>query len=305
MGWRSRLSRARRLHRPDLKDWEQDGLYEKFPEFANGIIGDDKRQYEHFVPSDENASRNIPVVLDAASLSTTEFFDNYEAKGIPCVIKNIPSGYDGGEKKKEWHAVRNWGLEDLEGDDCLRNRLLKCGEDDDGRKIKVKLKHFLSYVRNNRDDSPLYIFDTSFDEDELAKRILTDYTVPSYFRDDLFRFISESRRPPYRWFLVGPTRSGTTVHIDPLATAAWNTLLHGKKRWVLFPPHVPKHIVKGKNLVRPDEDDEAIHYFMFILPRIKHKVTSLLHHDDYRGFACYEFTQNAGETVFVPNGWWQ
>ena len=131
-----------------------------------------------------------------------------------------------------------------------------------------------------------------------------DYKVPSYFSDDLFRLVSERRRPPYRWFLVGPERSGTTVHIDPLATSAWNTLLYGKKRWVLFPPYVPKHVVKGKGLIRPDEDDEAIHYFMTILPRIKRRAHSVGSHGDYRNFACYEFTQNEGETVFIPNGWW-
>jgi len=158
------------------------------------------------------------------------------------------------------------------------------------------MKYFLRYLYNNRDDSPLYIFDSSFENDKHAKSMLQDYRVPSYFRDDLFRFVSESRRPPYRWVLVGPERSGSTVHIDPLSTNAWNTLLHGQKRWVLFPPHVPKSVVKGRGLIRKDEDDEAIHYFMTILPRIKRKAESWRHHSDYQNFACYEFTQNAGET---------
>ena len=116
--------------------------------------------------------------------------------------------------------------------------------------------------------------------------------------------MGEKRRPPYRWFLVGPERSGTCVHIDPLATSAWNTLIHGKKRWVLFPPHVPKHIVKGKGLVYKHEDDEAIHYFMTILPRIKEEAKESNGIGDYKDFACYEFTQHEGETVYIPNGWW-
>jgi histone arginine demethylase JMJD6 len=65
-----------------------------------------------------------------------------------------------------------------------------------------------------------------------------------------------------------------------------------------------QNVVKGRGLVRKDEDDEAIHYFMNILPRIKRSATALKEHEDYRDFACYEFTQNAGETVFIPHGWW-
>ncbi len=111
-------------------------------------------------------------------------------------------------------------------------------------------------------------------------------------------------RPPYRWWLLGPKRSGTCVHIDPLATSAWNTLIVGQKRWVLFPPHVPKGVVKGKGLVRSDEDDEAVHYFSFILPRIKRKASMLKGMPKYKDFCCFEFTQNPGETIYVPNGWW-
>jgi len=56
-------------------------------------------------------------------------------------------------------------------------------------------------------------------------------------------------------------------------------------------------------LIGKDEDDEAVHYFMDILPRIKKKAAALRDTEEYRNFACYEFTQNEGETVFVPNGW--
>ena len=48
-----------------------------------------------------------------------------------------------------------------------------------------------------------------------------------------------------------------------------NTLLKGVKRWVLFPPSAPKHLVKGEYLKQRGEDNEAITYFVRILPRIK------------------------------------
>jgi len=294
------MQRARRLHRPFLKNWERDKLYEAFPSFVKSVSCSTEEY--RFLLLSENAPQQIPVVLDAKKLTTAEFNQDYEAREEPCVIQNIPYGYDGAKNTKEWGAVTKWSLQALEVS-SLRKRAFKCGEDDDGKSVRVKLKHFLQYLYKNYDDSPLYVFDSTFDEDGSAKSLLADYRVPSYFADDLFRLVSEARRPPYRWFLVGPERSGTCVHIDPLATSAWNTLIHGKKRWVLFPPHVPKRVVKGRGLVRSDEDDEAIHYFMNILPRIKRRAESLRSHDDYRDFACYEFTQNAGETVYIPTGW--
>jgi histone arginine demethylase JMJD6 len=175
--------------------------------------------------------------------------------------------------------------------------MLKCGEDDDGKTIRMKLKYFLKYMKLQTDDSPLYIFDSSFDDREDTKPLLRDYRVPSYFPQDLFELVGEDRRPPYRWFLVGPKRSGTCVHLDPLGTSAWNTLLVGRKRWVLFPPDVPKRIVKGTDHVRPGEDDEAVNYFMDILPRIKKAHAPEV-------LRCIEFMQYPGDTIFVPGGWW-
>lgn len=161
------------------------------------------------------------------------------------------------------------------------------------------MKYFIDYLYNNKDDSPLYIFDSNYDSSSINKSLLDDYCIPQYFNEDLFQYVGEHKRPPYRWFLVGPKRSGTCIHVDPLATSAWNTVLLGRKRWVLFPSHIKKSIVKGlkENCLLKGEDDEATNYFLDILPRIREKFPELSPY-------IIEFTQYPNETVFIPGGWW-
>jgi histone arginine demethylase JMJD6 len=145
----------------------------------------------------------------------------------------------------------------------------------------MKLKYFLRYMATQRDDSPLYIFDSMYNDNAKSCALLRDYCVPAYFREDLLSLVGAHRRPPWRWFLVGPVRSGTGVHVDPLGTSAWNTLLYGRKRWVLVPPPGADTgsgagaagpwsltLLKGKALRKAGEDDEPIDWFNTLWPRV-------------------------------------
>ena len=145
------------------------------------------------------------------------------------------------------------------------------GEDDDGHKLRLRLKYFYEYLIYQKDDNPLYLFESAIEDIKRAKDMINHYEIPPYFKDDIFDLLSEHKRPPHRWFLMGPERSGTTVHIDPLYTSAWNMSLQGHKRWVLFPNYLPKSVVKGKEFMNKGDDDEALAYFVNILPKIKAK----------------------------------
>ena len=250
MGWRSKAEKAKKGHRPSLKDWACDELYKTFPTYKEQVLSmtnfgytecipfqnqTKKRSYHYSTKDSGNDSCKcdrtssststavlgceIPARIDAKITSPSEFHSKYEAKLIPTVITNIPQGFDvpppppslpsktngsssspSPSKNSEitksttvhaWKALDNWSIEALASHDELRERMFKCGEDDDGKTIKLKLKHFLRYLENNQDDSPLYVFDSSFEDDRYAKKLLGMYM--EYICDNTFEcFVDET-----------------------------------------------------------------------------------------------------------------
>lgn len=224
------MDEAKRKHRPKLANWSRDG-------FAT-VRNAEFLQCRVIAPAHQRYKIDQ---IDCARMDKAGFVRMYEQPNKPCIIRDIP-------RKEGWHAADNWTVDQMNA--RFKDRLYKVGEDDDGYKLKAKLKYFVQYMKHNKDDSPLYIFDGNFDGDGVSRSLLADYKVPSYFTDDLFHLVGERRRPPYRWVLFGPERSGSSVHIDPLATSAWNTVLQGHKRWVLFPPDTPRSIAKGLDVIK-------------------------------------------------------
>lgn len=90
--------------------------------------------------------------------------------------------------------------------------MFKIGESDSGRKLKVTLKEYVEYLLYNRDDSPLYLFESSLEDHKNAKVMMKDYRVPKFFKKNLFEVLGEDNMPPHRWFLIGPKRSGSEIH---------------------------------------------------------------------------------------------
>ena len=170
------------------------------------------------------------------SIGLDEFIEKYEKGSKPVIIQGIA---------ERWPAFTCWQLDKLL--ESYGHGRFKIGESDSGRKLRVTLAEFVDYMFNNKDDSPLYLFESSLEDHEVAKRMLKEYQPPKFFQKNHFALLGEDEMPPHRWFLMGPKRSGTEVHQDPLGTSAWNASVMGHKRWLLIPPGpgITKKLVRG------------------------------------------------------------
>jgi histone arginine demethylase JMJD6 len=261
-----------------------------------------------------NKDRDKIPRIDYTLVNCEEFIEKFESKNIPVVICGAMD---------EWPAMKTWTITKLSYH--YRHEKFKVGEDDDGKAVFMGMKYYMHYALKDPngaivDDSPLYIFDAGFGKRKLhhsARRtvvnesnhrydpkfsqapchLVDDFIVPKYFKDDLFQLVG-ARRPPFRWLVIGPARSGTGIHIDPLGTSAWNSLIKGHKRWVLFPPETLKTVISPKL-----KDHEASTWFAQVYPKFHEQSKKYPQKTLGEELGMVEILQEAGETVFVPGGW--
>ena len=191
--------------------------------------------------------------------------NDFAKRETPCIITNGTS---------HWPAHTTWSFENFTK--RFHNTRFILADNIE----PMTFAEYNDYCVSTTEDEPLYIFDESFGEREDTKELLRDYDEPELFSDDLFKNLG-TIRPRYRWFIAGPPRSGSNLHVDPLGTSAWNALITGKKEWIIFYPGAP---------VRESTKSGAV-WFRDEYPKLKH-----LQH--------YRFVQKPGEILYIPSGWW-
>ncbi|KXZ56047.1 hypothetical protein GPECTOR_2g1599 [Gonium pectorale] len=226
-----------------------------------------------------------------SGLTPEQFRAEYGAPNRPVILTDAMA---------RWPAMAKWSNDYLAG--VFGDRDVIVGN------MPMPFSTYRSYCAANRDEQPLYLFDKRFAA--VAPSLEADYAPPVQFGEDLFSLLGEEGRPHYRWLILGPARSGSNFHVDPNATSAWNGLLWGAKKWVMYPPGVPPPGVHpspdGADVAQPFSLTEWFVNFYAatregkrLTP--KYGVSSV---PDSLQVRPVEFVARPGELLFVPRGWW-
>ena len=180
------------------------------------------------------------------------------------------------------------------------------------RRVPDEFENYISYClrENNMDDNKLLLFDP-----KAKMEMWTENTGVSegLFHElfskngDYFKVLGEQKRPHYKWVIFGPSRSGSTFHVDPNGTSAWNAVIRGRKKWIMFPPdEVPPGVFPSEdnaNVVCPLTPLEWYENFYDTCYGNKFDEDD---NDDGETNA-YHFQETiceAGDVLFVPSQWW-
>jgi len=181
-----------------------------------------------------------------------------------------------------------WDLNQL----CSRFPLVQFRQES----VQWSLDFYSQYFHNNKDESPLYLFDC---QSSAMTQLTKEYTVPPQFETDLFQLFSSVKcRPDHRWLIMGPARSGSTFHKDPNFTSAWNANLTGLKLWIMLPPNI-----KPPGVGTDDEESEVtapVGIAEWILSGFYNDSVKLAMDSGH----CQIGITFPGECMFVPSGWW-
>jgi len=179
----------------------------------------------------------------------------------------------------------------------------------------VSFGDYCDYLESDaHDDSPAYLWESLVDSDAAHAVIIDRYKVNKLFgcmqglhtpgdKADLLSCAGEDGRlfGNHRWLLIGGPRSGSSLHVDPLATSAWNLLLLGRKLWCVFPPLGEAEAEDLRRVSATEEGDGEISaalWFFSILPRLVLAASATWP----PALQPLCFLQHEGETVYIPSG---
>lgn len=303
------------------------------------VLKEDLEEEEQ-MQSNSKQSKLIPIFKESEmtlerfnkSWSNKPFMLNLAGTETSPAAEKIPLS----EESKKKGLIADWTVESLVerfGDVVFRQEYMDW-----------KLKVYYQYMKNNQDESPLYLFDCrseamrgkkrsrneieNNDSKEKSKsngQLSNEYRLPGEAftgpENDMFTVFGDHVRPNYRWLILGPERSGSSFHKDPNATSAWNAVLTGHKYWIMFPSsssHFNHH--SGGNLF--GISSAAAHGNITDYPpppgittdESESEVTAPVSIAEWFQGGYYDMAREQpgfchgicgpGQMMYVPSGWW-
>eukprot|EP00461_Guttulinopsis_vulgaris_P004452 UN04454 len=293
------IKKAKELKRPHWKPehWTAWNMSEIFYQNRDKWIAEFNQIDQDHINGTTDPETGIRCIdrFHIKDVSYEWFVKNYERPAIPCMIAGLTD---------EWEMNR-WTMKNMV-EEHLGDELVKIGKDKNGRRLEVPFDQYAHYLATTKDDSALYLFESQMDRTERYRKVFDAYQLPKWFEKDLLNFCHPDRRPPHRWFCVANAGSGTTMHADPLGLLAWNSVLAGRKMWIVFDPITPEHVACGEDFMSkpplfPNVENEAIGWFVNVWPKLKQWL------QDNKLCGKYNpriLIQYPGETIFMPGGVW-
>ncbi|KAJ4781619.1 Bifunctional arginine demethylase and lysyl-hydroxylase JMJD6 [Rhynchospora pubera] len=131
------------------------------------------------------------------------------------------------------------------------------------------------------------------------------YSTPTFFMDDWLNIYldshalhrdtdicphqNEANCADYRFVYMGPKGTWTPLHADVFRSYSWSANVCGKKHWLLLPPS-QSHLLLHRN-------GKSSIYSVY-------DVISELQFPGFKKTVWLECTQESGEIIFVPSGWY-
>lgn len=229
--------------------------------------------------------------VHVSELTLESFNERFASKNMPVLI------VDGA---KHWPAMTKWQFDSLAEPPYGQLKWRTTDIIPDGKRMYITLNQFVEYTRTQTDEDPIYMFDGRFDaRPGGTAELANDYEIPPFFPVDALKGMQHPLKKPaiWRWLVIGPSRSSSGFHLDPLMSTAWNAVVVGHKRWALYPPNFPYPPGTTREWNAEDKKwvnniPEPLEWYVEHYPHLQHP------------YVPFEIVQGPGDIIYVPSGWW-
>lgn len=207
------------------------------------------------------------------NLTGVEFRASYMEPNRPVVIKDMASSWPAFKKWTPEYLAREYGSLQVK---VYNRSFVRAGTSYMSSLRKIPFREYLDLMLTGPMDLRLFAFNIFWQAPELRKDILWSELTAGFSKQFVFTFF-------------GCKGSVTPLHYDPDLPHLLHTVLHGKKRIVLFSNDESRNLYKHPFNTRSYVDVDNPDFDRF--PRLKN-VTG------------YEAILHPGETLFMPSGYW-